>query len=365
MEEIPNNYLGFIQPWKYLDKLIINWWSPDFWTINSISEISEASILQVPNIDLSLDWCACETDLYLQGQGANLITIFSDPTIPTYPERRNIPCISQKSKVMKDSLHKQVGMMDIWGMFLSGFVGIFLETSYQGWGLFCTHVLVDDSNDMMIYTVGMRKTFPATQNLMGIILLSSLLYYYLSIVIVMFIILIIIIIIMKPLYIIRISSWKTTRMTSMEGLFGFSKTGPLNDQIHPSRFPPSGLQRKHICGMVNGDFLITGGHPRNKFFFGGGMRGGTWGGNHEARLLFFFGNTSCPVFYAQLRYVYLHLASSYCLVNVGKYFILGAYGIWFYFVLVKSTQNDSQNPSVEDWGFQSYPHGPIQKTIFL
>ena len=102
------------------------------------------------------------------------MTIFSDPTIPTDPER-NIPCISQKSKVMKDSLHKQVGMMDIWGMFLSGVVGIFLETSYQGWGLFCTHVLVDDSNDMMIYTVGMRKTFPATQNLMGIILLSSLL----------------------------------------------------------------------------------------------------------------------------------------------------------------------------------------------
>eukprot|EP00438_Fugacium_kawagutii_P018943 Skav232070 [mRNA] locus=scaffold1176:172271:201562:- [translate_table: standard] len=27
------------------------------------------------------------------------------------------------------------------------------------------------------------------------------------------------------------------------------------------QFPPSGLQRKHICGMVNGDFLITGSHP--------------------------------------------------------------------------------------------------------
>lgn len=98
---------------------------------------------------------------------------------------------------MKDSLHKQLGMMDIWGMFLSGFVGIFLETRNQGWGLFCTHVLVDDSNDMMIYTVGMRKTFPATQNLRGIILLSSLLIIIILVLLLYMFIIIIIIIIMN------------------------------------------------------------------------------------------------------------------------------------------------------------------------
>ena len=38
MEEIPNNHLGYIEPRKYWDKVPtnLNWWSPDFWTINSV-----------------------------------------------------------------------------------------------------------------------------------------------------------------------------------------------------------------------------------------------------------------------------------------------------------------------------------------
>lgn len=67
--------------------------------------------------------------------------------------------------------------MDIWGMFPFGGCWNFLRNKEprleELGGLFCTHVLVDDSNDMMFFFVGMRKTFPTTQSFMGIILLFS------------------------------------------------------------------------------------------------------------------------------------------------------------------------------------------------
>ena len=38
MEEIPNNHLRCVEPREYCDNVPtnLNWWSPDFWTINSI-----------------------------------------------------------------------------------------------------------------------------------------------------------------------------------------------------------------------------------------------------------------------------------------------------------------------------------------
>ena len=46
MEEIPNNHLGCIKPSKSWEKLRTNWWTPDFWTINSRTYINLRSQLQ-------------------------------------------------------------------------------------------------------------------------------------------------------------------------------------------------------------------------------------------------------------------------------------------------------------------------------
>ena len=50
MEEIPNNHLGCIKPGKETTKL--NWWSPDFWTINS----STLPCIPIPQKEKGKTW---------------------------------------------------------------------------------------------------------------------------------------------------------------------------------------------------------------------------------------------------------------------------------------------------------------------
>lgn len=67
----------------------------------------------------------------------------------------------------------------------------------------------------------------------------------------------------------NISKVRTSPVCSHGVLIQLVRTNPpvhgkvlvLPNTSSHSRFPPSGLQRKHICGLVTGDFLTTGEEP--------------------------------------------------------------------------------------------------------